>query len=336
VVRTDELLDACPGAATEVEVHASPHDRSLEECRTTVSERVGRREQRETQESDEPPHDERTSGCGERIAERRPFQLGWRYSPAMGDVVEVRVGATVSEVVDRLAAGVGESTLSVPLAHRIADGEWVRFVVMLDDGTPVLEGTGRCDGSLPRGASLDRYDVTLSELSFDERNEIMFERILIARDAAEKGDDTGAMKLAAIEAIEEDVSARDEKVTASPLKKPSVPPPAPKAKPLPRRSTPPGKPASIPPKRKSRPPERAAEKPKAMPKLASARPSASVSDDAYTLPVDASLVARARDLEQRLPRRLLDRDRQPGKPEAAVLTVALRMGLAALGAVAEE
>jgi hypothetical protein len=173
---------------------------------------------------------------------------------------------------------------------------------------------------------LDRYDVKLSELQFDERNEIMFERMLIARDAAEQGDDTGTIRLGAIEAIEEKVSARDERISASPPRKPSKPPPMP-AKTGARRSTPPAKPAAEPlPKRKSLPP------------TARSAPTrtAAVSDDGYQLAIDPTLVARARSLEQRLPRRVLDRDRPPGKPEAAVLTVALRLGLAALGAIADD
>ena len=41
-------------------------------------------------------------------------------------------------------------------------------------------------------------------------------------------------------------------------------------------------------------------------------------------------------LAQLLPRRLLDREDRPGKPEEAVLRAAIKIGLAALGAIADD
>ena len=54
------------------------------------------------------------------------------------------------------------------------------------------------------------------------------------------------------------------------------------------------------------------------------------------LEVPSDVVAHARRLEPKLPRKLLARDRKPGKPESAVLGAALRIGLASLAALTEE
>jgi hypothetical protein len=278
----------------------------------------------------------------------------------VSEVVEVRLGATVAKAVSRLAASVGESSFSLPLPRQVAKGEWVRFVVKLDDGTPVIEGVGRCSSSLPRGNPVDHYDVVLSELQFDERNEIMFERVLIAHEAAEKGDDTGAIKLdsATIEAIEDQAAAADHEISAKPVRKPGVPPPLAKSagardsRPEARKSTPPARdsrpearkstpPArdSRPEARKSTPPARDADtkldiaRPAHRPRTASVRP-APIEDT--QLVIESALVGRARALAPRLPRRLLDREERPGKPEEAVLRAAVRIGLAALAAIADD
>jgi hypothetical protein len=286
----------------------------------------------------------------------------------MSEVVEIKTGTTVSDVVEQLAGSVGDSSICLPVERKIDEGEWVRFTVLLEDGTHVIEGIGRCDGSLPRGNPVSRYDLQLSELQFDERNEIMFERMIIARDAAKKGDDTGAIKLddGTIEQIEEE-AAKDESVDAKPASKPSVPPPMPATAATgsssAKKSVPPGKlPAksdsvksvplgqpsrkkkSIPPSAlrgsdddttiETKTPEHSGPS-KTRPKSAPPRP-APIRDEAYQLEVDPALVVAARGLEPRLPRKMLARDRVPGRPEAAVLSTAIRIGLAALDSIADE
>jgi hypothetical protein len=332
----------------------------------------------------------------------------------MSAVVEVKTGSTVSEVVEQLAASAGASSICLPVPRKIDAGEWVRFTVVLEDGTPILEGIGRSEGSLPRGNPVDRYDLELSELSFDdERNEIMFERVLIAREARAKGDDTGSIKLddATVERIEERAAKGapgDEKAaprrsvppplpaaakqstpparastppskksvpppkksvpppkksvpppakaSTSPAKK-STPPPAKGSTPPAKASTPPARastpPGKLPPKKKSTPPppstfareddttiETKSPSPSAAPRSPSPRstpPRSSVKREApYSLEVDAALVARARSLELTLPPDVLARDPRPGKPEAAILSAALRIGLAALQSLTEE
>jgi hypothetical protein len=303
----------------------------------------------------------------------------------MSEVVEIKTGTEVSEVVDQLVKTMGDETLCLPVPKSVAEGEWVRFSVQLEDGTHVIEGVGRCAGAIPRGNPTDRYELHLAELSFDERNEIMYERMLIAKDAAKQGDDTGAIKLEefAMEVIE----GKDEVTESSPPAR-SVPPPPPgesaateadakKAKPkaeakkpkpkasalppksdvskpslmkspLGKKSTPPPKRASTPPaKRTSTPPKSKSAQSDATkvdieaPKKAraSVRPShrpVAVSDGPFTLEVPYELVAKARKLEDRLPRKLFDRDRTPKKPEAAVLLTAIRVGLGALEGAADD
>jgi hypothetical protein len=306
----------------------------------------------------------------------------------MSEVVEIKTGTEVSEVVEELAKTMGDETLCLPVPKSVAEGEWVRFSIQLEDGTHVIEGVGKCAGAIPRGNPTDRYELHLAELSFDERNEIMYERMLIAKDAAKQGDDTGTIKLedVAMEVLEgqdevsessppprsvpppppaksaaADAKKTESKASTPPAKstasKSSLPKAAPKPSlmksPLGKKSTPPAKRASTPPsKRASTPPSKRASTPPSAqsdatkvdleaPKKAraSVRPSRrppAVSDGPFTLEIPYELVAKARKLEDRLPRKLFDRDRTPKKPEAAVLLTALRVGLGALEGAADD
>ncbi|MBW2464241.1 MAG: hypothetical protein JRH11_21510 [Deltaproteobacteria bacterium] len=309
----------------------------------------------------------------------------------MSEVLEIRTGREVSEVVDRLAREMGGDKLCLPVGSTVAEGEWVRFNVMLEDGTPVIEGVGRSEGAIPRGGTSKKFDLYLTELSFDTRNEIMYERMLIAKEAGQRGDHTGAIKLADV-AMEEEALADDLMSGSDGASPRSVPPPPPaatlgKAPRLPEipsgppatklpSKTPPAKKkaaaskkkkkkaATAPAKRESEaPPSRKSAAPPAG-KSAAAGPSEhregdttrvdleapqdskkrhrpsrlppAIADGLYDLEVPHELVAQARRLEERLPRKLTNRDRTPKHPEAAVLKTALRIGLAALDAIAED
>jgi hypothetical protein len=286
----------------------------------------------------------------------------------MSEVVEIRTGTEVSNVVEQLAKAMGDETLCFPVPRTVADGEWVRFTILLEDGTHVIEGVGRCEGAVPRGNPTDHYELHLGALSFDERNEIMYERMLIAREAVDTGDDTGVIRLEDV--AMEDVAGADE-VSASAPPKRSVPPPPPAVslKEAGQKAGAPGKTTSTTPSTASRttsakPPPLAtasrrtlgtsAKKPDPKPadeetkvdleapvkaRRDSVRPSrrpVAISDGPYALEVPSELVARARRLEDRLARKLLDRDRTPGQPEAAVLKTAIRVGLAALESLADD
>ncbi len=317
------------------------------------------------------------------------------YRGPMSEVLEIRTGREVSEVVERLAREMGGDKLCLPVSSTVAEGEWVRFSVMLEDGTPVIEGVGRSEGAVPRGGASKKFDLYLTELSFDTRNEIMYERMLIAKEASQRGDHTGTIKLPDVAMMEDDLA--DDPMSASDGASPrSVPPPPPatplgktprppklpsKAPPAKKKSAtskkkkaaaapakkaaspakkksaaPPARKSAAPPARKSAaPPARKSaapaprepleadttrvdlESPKASKKRSrSSRLPPAIADGLYELEVPHELVAHARRLEERLPRKLTNRDRTPKHPEAAVLKTALRIGLAALDAIAEE
>ncbi len=98
----------------------------------------------------------------------------------MTEALEIRtLHADVSDVVRELAPGADDESIKLPCERPIADGEWVTFTVLLNDGTAVFEGVGRSQG-------MDAGRIQLSLLSFDERSEVIYERLLLARDAGEE------------------------------------------------------------------------------------------------------------------------------------------------------
>ncbi|MDH3729382.1 MAG: hypothetical protein OER77_17765 [Myxococcales bacterium] len=66
------------------------------------------------------------------------------------------------------------------------DGSDVDFVVLLADGTSALEGSARVRAAVDGGAERipeTRYDVVLEALELDGRYEVVFERLVMARQA---------------------------------------------------------------------------------------------------------------------------------------------------------
>ena len=66
------------------------------------------------------------------------------------------------------------------------DGSDIDFVVLLADGTSALEGSGRVRAAVDGGAERvpeTRYDVVLEALELDGRYEVVFERLVMARQA---------------------------------------------------------------------------------------------------------------------------------------------------------
>lgn len=162
----------------------------------------------------------------------------------MSELLELKTAhGDVADVVEELAPHVDESTIRLPSERAIDEGEWVRFDVQLADGSTVLEGVGRCQGTISADGASHR--VVLSLLQFDVRNEIMFERIVLASGADERGDATGEVDLAQMKA--KDIGTREPKTDPPP---PPRPPPPPKAKP----SGPPRPPSSKLPPAPSAPP----------------------------------------------------------------------------------
>lgn len=71
-----------------------------------------------------------------------------------------------------------------PVAYE--DGSAIAFSVLLADGSVALEGTGRVRAAVDGGADRvreTRYDVVVEALQFDGRAEVVFERLVLARQA---------------------------------------------------------------------------------------------------------------------------------------------------------
>jgi hypothetical protein len=192
----------------------------------------------------------------------------------VAEQLDVRTGfSEIVEVVEQFARAVEPGTIRLEAQGRVQPGDWVRFRILLADGSTVLEGVGRCAGSQPRGNPIDRREVALTELQFDERHEIMYERMLLARESLlGLADDTGTISLSDVEEIEDGATrtevvisppeppAPDRTVPATDVKpgrptkgKPAPPPsrPAPSPEPARRKSSPP---AAEPARKRSSPP----------------------------------------------------------------------------------
>ena len=115
--------------------------------------------------------------------------------------------ADMSELAENFASRVDESHLMLPYSEGVEEGEWVQFVVQLADESSVLTGQGRCTGSNDNGDEYPpeyRFDVVLDSLQFEGMSEVMFERILVAREGQATGDPgTGEVDLDQLGALPE-------------------------------------------------------------------------------------------------------------------------------------
>ena len=71
-----------------------------------------------------------------------------------------------------------------PVAYE--DGSEIEFMVLLADGSPAIEGVGRVRAAVDGGAERvpeTRYDVVVEALELDGRSEVVFERLVLARQA---------------------------------------------------------------------------------------------------------------------------------------------------------
>jgi hypothetical protein len=80
----------------------------------------------------------------------------------------------------------GERIL-LTLPRAVGEGEAVRFIVHLADGTPAFAGAGRCVQVSDQGAAAppaDRYETLLDALAFDERSRPVYDYIVAVRQMA--------------------------------------------------------------------------------------------------------------------------------------------------------
>jgi len=104
----------------------------------------------------------------------------------MTRVVTIRTDhEDMAAAVEALAPHVSESSIAMTVPEPIGVGEWARFRWLLRDETVFWEGVGRAATSRQAGG---RLTVVLDTLTFDARNEAMFERIQLG---LEEGRRTG-------------------------------------------------------------------------------------------------------------------------------------------------
>jgi hypothetical protein len=75
-----------------------------------------------------------------------------------------------------------------PVAYE--DGSDIEFAVLLADGSPALEGVGRVRAAVDGGAGRvreTRYDIVIEALQLDGHYEVVFERLVLARQSISEG-----------------------------------------------------------------------------------------------------------------------------------------------------
>src|SRR6185503_11490102 len=116
----------------------------------------------------------------------------------------------ISDLAEAYAQRVDESRIMLPASKPATDGEWVRFAVLLADGTAALEGMGRVQQTLDNGDAFpaeERFDVVFDSLQLEARAEVVFERIVMAAQSGQRGDPpTGEIALDQVNQIEEQVA----------------------------------------------------------------------------------------------------------------------------------
>jgi hypothetical protein len=94
--------------------------------------------------------------------------------------------ADFAELSENFAQRVDAERLMLPYAEPVTEGEWVSFTVTFADGSTALSGAGRCQGSYDNGAEHPpeyRYDVVVDSLQIEGAGEVMFERLVMARNS---------------------------------------------------------------------------------------------------------------------------------------------------------
>jgi hypothetical protein len=121
----------------------------------------------------------------------------------------------VNELVEGLAPFFTGEHLVLRAPDDVPEGEWIRFEVLLVDGTPGLSGLGQHAGTNDNGEEFaaERFDIYLGELQFDEgASSEAWAQIVAAFDASQAGAEGEAaepVEGAAVAAEAADVSAAD-------------------------------------------------------------------------------------------------------------------------------
>ena len=94
--------------------------------------------------------------------------------------------ADVAELAQGYVNRVDGAQILLPLSAPLGEGEGVRFVVHLADGTPAFAGAGRCIQVSDQGdqvAPEHRFEVLCDSLQFDERSQPVYDYIVTIRSA---------------------------------------------------------------------------------------------------------------------------------------------------------
>lgn len=150
----------------------------------------------------------------------------------MGDRIVLRTAYRDNgDAIGALARELEAGDLVLVADHSVEPGAWVAFDVLLTDGQSFFEGMGRCVRSQPTNGA---HRVRLSDLQLDVAGELLFERIVMAREDLEHGGrTTGSIDISRLaEAAMPEVAAPPPLPRpASAVPRPAVPRPTP---PIPR------------------------------------------------------------------------------------------------------
>lgn len=92
----------------------------------------------------------------------------------------------LSELVEHFSQRVAEGRLMLPYPQAVEEGAWTQFQLFFADGTVAMEGMGKITGAYDNGEEHPaeyRFDLVLEELTFEGTNEVVYERMIMARDS---------------------------------------------------------------------------------------------------------------------------------------------------------
>lgn len=107
----------------------------------------------------------------------------------------------LAELVDGLAPRIDGTRITLWSGIDVEEGISIRFSVRLADGSTCFEGTGTCVARHDQGDTgypSERYEITLDSLELDARNDVVFERLLLAAETG-GGRGTGEVDLRDVE-----------------------------------------------------------------------------------------------------------------------------------------
>lgn len=109
----------------------------------------------------------------------------------------------LAELVDGLAPRVEGTRITLWSGVDVPEGASVRFSVRWADGSSCFEGAGTCVARHDQGEGAypsERFEITFDSLELDARNDVVFERLLLAAESG-GGRGTGEMDLREVDVV---------------------------------------------------------------------------------------------------------------------------------------